>query len=327
MSFCSANFEESRVTYGPEDSGDLSLRDACLWKPRRTNKRSSSQCWFQMKRRRWKRNERRTQRRHTKTKGKESPLCCIDGHPPHPKVRVHRWECSQEQSQVWKLWKCKLGQSLTKWLTLVINEKFREWTQNHPPVQVPSLNISECLWWILMSRGLWITVHHRAERKKTSIICVANLHSLPWNITSRAHKIRTTLKRRWIFKRASGNCCLYVAGKTGLLEKQQRQQQSHVNTSEDEVQLQKRKRSFERTEFGLWFLDDRRGEDIIRDSHLQVYFETMIDVTAKKREQRIGILYFQYWERGSVQNPQINWKENSRVRIGRIAFTAEASNL
>ena len=30
MLFCSANFEESRVTYGSEDSGDLSLRDACL---------------------------------------------------------------------------------------------------------------------------------------------------------------------------------------------------------------------------------------------------------------------------------------------------------
>ena len=26
-----------------------------------------------------------------------------------------------------------------------------------------------------------------------------------------------------------------------------------------------------------------------------------------------------------VQNPKINWKENSRVRIGRIAFTAEAA--
>ena len=32
------------------------------------------QCWFQMQRRQWKRNERRSQRRHTKTKGKESPL-------------------------------------------------------------------------------------------------------------------------------------------------------------------------------------------------------------------------------------------------------------
>ena len=53
----------------------------------------------------------------------------------------------------------------------------------------------------------------------------------------------------------------------------------------------------------------------------------MIDVAAKKREQRVGILYFQQCERESVQNPKINWKENSRVRIGRIAFTAEASNL
>ena len=30
----------------------------------------------------------------------ESPLCYIDGHPPHPKVRVHPGECSQEQSEV-----------------------------------------------------------------------------------------------------------------------------------------------------------------------------------------------------------------------------------
>ena len=48
----------------------------------------------------------------------------------------------------------------------------------------------------------------------------------------------------------------------------------------------------------------------------------MIDVTVKKREERTSI------ENGeAVQNPKINWKENSRVRIGRIAFTAEALNL
>ena len=34
MLVCPANFEESRVTYGSKDSGDLSLRDACLGKPR-----------------------------------------------------------------------------------------------------------------------------------------------------------------------------------------------------------------------------------------------------------------------------------------------------
>ena len=59
-----------------------------------------------------------------------------------------------------------------------------------------------------------------------------------------------------------------------LLEKQQRQQrrqqQSCINTSYDKVQLQKRKGSFERTEFGPWFLHDMSGEDITRDSHLQV---------------------------------------------------------
>ena len=58
-----------------------------------------------------------------------------------------------------------------------------------------------------------------------------------------------------------------------------------------------------------------------------VNFDTMIDVTMKKREQRIAMWYFQYRERRTLQNPKINWKENSSVRIGRIAFTAEASNL
>ena len=109
-----------------------------------------------------------------------------------------------------------MGQSLTKWLTVVINEKLRKWTRKwtHLPVQVPSLNISECLIWILTDRGLWITVRCCAKRKKTSINCFANLHNLRWNITSKAHKIRTTLKRRWIFKRASGNRCLHDAVKT-----------------------------------------------------------------------------------------------------------------
>ena len=78
--------------------------------PRETEKHKQKifhpkQRWFQMKRRQWKRTERRSQRRRTKTKGKECPLCCIDGHPPPPKVRVHPGECSREKSQVWKLWK------------------------------------------------------------------------------------------------------------------------------------------------------------------------------------------------------------------------------
>ena len=61
-----SDFRESRVTYGSEDSGDLSLRDACLGKPRSMNKKifHPKQCWSQMQRRQWKRNERRSWRRH-----------------------------------------------------------------------------------------------------------------------------------------------------------------------------------------------------------------------------------------------------------------------
>ena len=55
--FCSANFEESRVTHGSEDSGDLSLRDACLGKKHRQKIFQPKQWWFQMRRRQWKRNE------------------------------------------------------------------------------------------------------------------------------------------------------------------------------------------------------------------------------------------------------------------------------
>ena len=57
-----SELRESRVTYGSKDSGDLSLRDACFGKPRSTNKNifHPKQCWFQLQRRQWKRNERRS---------------------------------------------------------------------------------------------------------------------------------------------------------------------------------------------------------------------------------------------------------------------------
>ena len=48
----------------------------------------------------------------------------------------------------------------------------------------------------------------------------------------------------------------------------------------------------------------------------------MMNVKKKRREQRIGMSYFQYWD----QDSKINWKENSRMRIHCIVFTVEASN-
>ena len=81
---------------------------------------SSHAMLFSDARRQWKRDERKSWRKRAKTKMSGSLLCCIDGHPPHPKVvhpgeysqeqskvwtevRVHPGECSQAQSQVWKL--------------------------------------------------------------------------------------------------------------------------------------------------------------------------------------------------------------------------------
>ena len=88
------------------------------------------------------------------------------------------------------------AQSLVQWLTTGTNAKLQERIQNHLSVHAPSLHAPEWHTWILRSRGLWITVHRCAKRKRKSIMCVSKMPSLPWNITSKVHKIRTTLTRR-----------------------------------------------------------------------------------------------------------------------------------
>ena len=180
----------------------------------------------------------------------------------------------------------------------------------------------------------WIMNYGSSLREKEE-----NFHNLCfessqlWNITSKAHKIRTTLKRRWIFKRASGKCCLHDAGKTQPPRKAAAAAAAAAAIPCQHIRGQsptaEKISAFGRTEFGLWFLNDIRGEDMKQNAHLQVRLLRHHDGRhgEEAREQRIGRWYFQYWERGSLQNPKIKWKETSRVRIGRIAFTAEAWNL
>ena len=208
MWFWSANFGNRELL--------MVLRDACLGKPRSTNKESfipsivDSRCKGDIGKGMKGGHKERTQKQKIRKvhfaalmdiRHKLKYKCILEN--------VARAISSVEIKKIlnwdnhwWSGWR------------LSSMKKLREWIQNHPPVQVPSLKITEHLKWILINRGLWITVHHCVRKKKTSIICVANLHSLPWNITSKAHKIRTALKRRWIFKRASGNRCLHDAGKT-----------------------------------------------------------------------------------------------------------------
>ena len=103
-----------------------------------------------------------------------------------------------------------------------------------------------------------------------------------------------------------GTVASTVRVKPGLLEKQQRQQrgqqQSHVNTSKNKVKFSEKKSASQRTKLGPLL------ETLIFKN---VYFDTMIDVTAKKRKQRIGILYFQYCEREEYKTLKLYWNENS----------------
>ena len=89
-----SELRESRVTYGSEDSGDQSLRDACLGKPISTNKRSFISSNIDS---RWKGDNGKGGHKEgtQKQKVRRTHFCCINGHPPHPKVRVHPGDYSQ----------------------------------------------------------------------------------------------------------------------------------------------------------------------------------------------------------------------------------------
>ena len=130
-------------------------------------------------------------------------------------------------------------------------------------------------------------------RKRTSIICASNHPSLPWNITSRVHKIGTTLKRR-----SNLHACI---GKPLLPQKRcnpsffESSSGGSVSNSSNPLSMHPRmksiyvRKSFERTEFGLQFLDDRRAENtpwILSSSRM--YGSTPWRTWEKKRAQRIG---------------------------------------
>ena len=139
MLFCSANFEESRVTHG------LSSLEICLSDTHASGNREaqtnrsfiSSNIDSRCKGDNGKGMKVGHQEGTQKTKGEESPLCCIDGHPPHSKVRVHRkinLECGHKYEYIPGIFaravssveiKFKLRQSSTKWLTVVTYGKLR----------------------------------------------------------------------------------------------------------------------------------------------------------------------------------------------------------
>ena len=195
------------------------------------------------------------------------------------------------------------------------------------------MKISECPIWTLTNRGLWIPFHHCAKRKKTSIICVANLHSLPWNITSKAHKIRITLKRRWIFKRASRNRCLHDAG-----ELRPRRKAAAAAAATAAILCQYIRGQSPTTEMKRILREDRiwtiiPGWQTWRRYYLKRSSSSKSTSTPwwkwkEKKWENIKIPHFQYWEWEVYKIPKIIGK---RIHvwglISPIAFTADASNL
>ena len=161
-----SELRESRVLYGSEDSGDPSLRDACFGKPRSTNKKSfipsNVDC-------RWKRengigmkggHKEGTQ----KQKVRKVHFDALMDIRHIQKVRVHPGECSQEQSQVWKVWKFKL-ESLTKWLVDGCHQwKVSRW---NPKSSSSTSTISEYSGMSYMNfDGSWIMNYRSSLREK-----------------------------------------------------------------------------------------------------------------------------------------------------------------
>ena len=137
---------------------------------------------------------------------------------------------------------------------------------------------------------------------------------------SKAHEIRTTLKRRWIFKRASGNRCLHDASETRPPRKAEAAAAAAAIPCQyirEESQSTEKERILRENKIRTTIpgLQTCRKHSLKILIFKYVYFDTMVDFTMKKREQRFGMLYFQYWERVSVQDSIINWKENSSVRM------------
>ena len=138
------------------------------------------------------------------------------------------------------------------------------------------------------------------------------------------HKIRTTWKRWLELLACFGKPILPRCGKIPASSKQQlrqrRQQQSCVNTSEKKVHLHKEKDPHTRQnlDYNSWMPEMQRA--FLRNSHLQVCMVRHHD--EREREEARAM----HWDvilpvlRRKFQN---QLEENSRMRIGCIAFTVE----
>ena len=136
------------------------------------------------------------------------------------------------------------------------------------------------------SDKLWIMNYGSSLREKEEHLDNLCCESSQPTVESKAHEIRTTLKRRWIFKRASGNRCLHDAGETRPPRKAEAAAAIPCQYIREQSQSTEKERILRegkiRTTIPGWQTCRKHSLKILIFKY--VYFDTMVDFTMKKRE-------------------------------------------
>ena len=130
-------------------------------------------------------------------------------------------------------------------------------------------------------------------------MCLSNLPSLPWNITGKVHKIRTTLRRRSNLPACFGKPVPPRCGVTTASSKSSNGGSGGSNPLSIHPRI---KSIYIKKEIPK---EDRNWTTIVgcqtcRKHSFEtlifkfVWFDTMMNVKEKRREQCIGMSYFQY---------------------------------
>ena len=150
--------------------------------------------------------------------------------------------------------------------------------------------MSECPIWIVTSLERWSTVLCCAKSKRISIIYVVGssqltLENHEWGPQD-SFKVGTKMNLQACIGKPAPSNPMSIHPRT----------KSNYRKKEDPSRGQNLD-----SDSWMTYVEETLFEILI---FKYVYFDTMTDVTLKKREQRIGMLHFQYWERDKWTNSQ-----------------------
>ena len=250
MWFWSANFGESR---GSEDSGDLSLRDVCLGKPRSLNKRSfnpsnvDSRCKGDNGK--WMKGSHKEGAQKQKVR-KVHFVALMD-------IRhIEKYEYIPGNVRKSNL-KCGNSSETARWFLQMISgrggwETFPSYTQSRSCTQTSQRRSTK------QEEGQLRFIVAQKEANFDNVC----LQSSKLTVGNRGYGTQDSKNVETKVKLSCAHLDTVASTmrvNPDLLEKQSNPMSMHPRKR---LWLQQRKESFERTEFGQWFLNDIRGENI-----------------------------------------------------------------